>query len=315
MTRTSLLLLLPLGIGCRSFETVDDACKGSIRGERHGSAEANDFFGRVTCYRRLAGLPQANIRKEVSEAAEAHAAYLAQNGIGPDWPNETIGLPGFTGQTSFDRIEAAGFPVDVAATFLWEVLVPTDVDVPRGEVVDGYMHDPLVRDVLLAPGWLGGGYAELDAPDGRWAYFHAVLSLPSNANANRPIVYPADGQLDVPISVSGGGLTGAAPLTGYPITLTFGSTSSDPNLPNPLGVTVIASVITGPSGPVAHTVYLPATYDGWGRNYSTAILLPTDPLEPNATYTVGAEVSWVSDPSKKLEWTFTTGEAPATAGF
>ncbi len=314
MTRAA-LLLAPLWLGCRSFDSVDDACKDSIRGDQHGSDEANAFFGRVTCYRRYAGLSQASIQRDITEAAEAHAAYLETNGVDADWPLETIGEAGFTGETSFERIEAAGFPVDWAATFVWEVLAPTDETAPRGEIVDLYLHAPLVRDVLLAPGWEGGGYAELDDPSGRLAYFHVVLPLPSNESANKPVLYPVDGQEDVPISVpGGGGLPGVAGVTGYPITLTFGSVDVTANPTNPLDVTVYSSLVTGPSGPVEHTVFLPGLYDT-GPNYSTAVLLPTDPLEPNATYTVTAEVGWVTNPSKSLEWSFTTGEEAAEAPF
>jgi len=307
--------LVVVGVGCSNFESIDDACKEKIGGDQHGSAEANQFFGRTTCYRRYAGLGQASIDKQITLAAASHATYLEANGISPDWNLEEPGSTGFTGIDSFERLEAAEFPIDASASFVWEVLIPIDEAADRGTVVDSYMHDPLVRDVLLAPGWLGGGYSEFTEQEVRYAYFHAVLAMPSGESTTRPATYPVDGQTDVPPSVTGIlPLSGAPASPGYPITMTFGSVEGSITTSNPLGVRVDASTVTGPDGPVEHLVFLPGTYE-WGTNWSTAVLLPTQPLQPDTTYVVSADVGWVTDPAKNIEFSFTTGSEAAVGPF
>jgi hypothetical protein len=305
-----------LASGCASYDSVEDACPNHVTGERHGSPEADELFQRVSCYRRYVGLDKANIHRRVDDATAAHASYLTENetlSTTGQWTTETPGEPGFTGANAFERLEDAGYlGLDPSSAFVWEVLTRVDEVGSYSEHIDELMVDPFVRDVLLAPAWEGAGYAEgLDPALGAFAYWNIVLYFPSGARATRPVTYPQDGQTGLPTSWSppdpaDPALAGVPPLAGFPVTLTFGSSQISANGTNPLDVLVTSSTLTGPEGQVDHQILLPGLYS-LGVNWSTAILVPLEPLQPGATYTVVADVSWIDRPQgQQLELSFTT---------
>lgn len=303
--------------GCANFDSVDDACRDGVRGERHGSDAAADVVGRISCYRRFVGLDRGDIDKRITAAVESHADYLGTNQVlstTGDWWAESPGLPGFTGVGSFDRLEAAEYLVaSVGSAFVWEVLLPAAGG--GTGVIDEVLIDPFARDALLAPAWEGGGYAEFGDPvlGGDFAYMNIVLYYPSGSRATRPVVYPQDGQTDLPTSwnvdPTDAAFAGLPEVAGFPISFTMGS-SRVVTGDNPLEVAVLNSTITGPSGEVPHVVLLPGLYTV-GVNWSTAILAPLAPLEPNTDYTVEADLAWVDVPKKHEELVFTTGSVPA----
>jgi hypothetical protein len=303
--------------GCASYDSVEDACPNHVSGERHGSPEADELFLRVSCYRRYVGLDRANIHRRINDAAAAHASYLTENQVlstTGQWNLEVAGEPGFTGADAFERLQDAGYlGLDPSSAFVWEVLtLVSDVD-SYGSHIDELMLDPFVRDVLLAPAWEGAGYAEGSDPAfGEFAYWNIVLYFPSGARSTRPVTYPQDGQTEVPTSWSPAdpsdpALLGIPALAGFPITLTFGSSQISTNGTNPLNVLVSGSTLLGPEGEVEHQILLPGVYS-LGVNWSTAILVPTQPLQPDTTYELAARVTWIDRPTgKDIELSFTTG--------
>lgn len=297
-------------VGCANYETVDDACSNGVRGERHGSAEAVELIGRISCYRRFVGLDRADIDKRVTEAVVSHATYLSVNQVmstGAPWQSESASVGGYTGDSATARLVASGFLIEgVSDAFVWELLLTGFEDRTRTELVDELMIDPIARDALLAPAWEGSGYEPFTDPvAGAFAYANIVLAYPSGSHTTRPIVYPQDGQTDLPTSWPGASVAGFGGATGFPITFTMGSSQIVAASTNPLEVRVLGSTITGPSGPVPHTVLLPGPYAS-GVNWSTAVLVPTDPLEPDSVYTVEAELAWIDVASHTEELTFST---------
>lgn len=318
MTRRILLPLMGLGLAaCRpDFANVDEACKDKVRGEKHASAESAEFFRRLACYRRYAGAEQPRIDSKVTIATEAHVDWLDANvDQAVFWNVEDQGTALFYGETVFDRLSRAEFNLDTAQSLVWEVLMPVTEDRTRTANVDLLIHDPHYRDPLLAPGWYGGGYDEGDDLFLGWAYSVWVLDLPSGTHTGKPVFWPVDGDIQVPPEASiwrpGEGYT--SQLRGYPITMTFGSSDVlGIGRDNPLGVSVISSTITADDGTVVeHDVELPASGE-WGDNNSTVILWPAEALQPLTTYTVEAEVSWVTTPHKTFTWSFTTTADPVT---
>lgn len=314
-----LWLLLPALGACRpDFANVDEACKDKIKGESHASSVSGEFFQRLACYRRYAGVEQPRIDKKVTIATEAHVDWMNENlADATYWNVEDDGTPLFYGATVFDRLERAEFNLDTASSMVWEVLMPVTPERNRTENVDLLIHDPHYRDPLLAPGWYGGGYDETSGDNGGLAYSVWVLDMPSGTHSGKPVVWPVDGDVEVPPSVVvwKPGVTdiGEVALRGYPITLTFGSSEVlGVGRDNPLGVSVLSSTITADDGTaIEHEVEVPMT-TAFGTNNSTAILWPAVELAPDTTYTVEVEVSWVTTPHKTLDWSFTTTSEPVT---
>lgn len=307
--------------GCAEYSTPDEACTDHVAGSAGATDAAIELFGRISCYRRFVHLDRANINPLITDAVESHAHYLETNDVlseqNPEWQSEVFGEFGFTGFTAYDRLVDSKYLVQDfgPGVFVWEVLAYIDPNQTYTEQVDELMDDPFFRDVFLAPSWDGSGYAEFTAgypaADSRWAYMNVVLYHPSGAHSTRPVVYPADGQIDVPPSWANPysfdpQLASLPEVLGYPITFTLGSNQLSGNLGNPLEVEVVASSIVSASGEVEHEVVLPANY-AVGTNWSTAALMPLVPLVPNTAYTVTVELSWIERQNHVVTTTFTTG--------
>jgi len=309
--RRVVVFALPLLAACgRSYESVDEACKDNVRGDADASQQAIDVIQRISCYRKFAGLDRGNLDPRVTDAVESHAFYLSENPDTVDWTLEQSGETGFSGADVFQRLEESGFLFEEGSTsiFVWQVLLPLDPELPRARFVDFWMHDPFFRDVYLSPSWEAAGYSEYQVDGVTFEYSNIVLYYPSGRFSQKPTVYPADGQAGVPISWENYYAIPDVPaVTGYPITFTFGSTEIGSGADNALQVAVRSSALTGPDGPVDHVALTPDV-----GTYSTAILFPTAPLEPNTTYTVDVTVSWIGHDAKDVSTTFTTGDEPAT---
>jgi hypothetical protein len=99
-----------------------------------------------------------------------------------------------------------------------------------------------------------------------------------SAGKGTPVVFPADGQKDVPAAFVGNEVPDPAPQgtsypVGYPITLITGSASN---------LAIASAQLTGPNGKVTAFLLQPGQQVDTGE----ASLLPQQPLTPGATYTV-----------------------------
>lgn len=263
--------------GCEEYLVPDEACRDNVAGGSNATDGAVELFGRVDCYRRFVGVDRARLNPRITEAVENHANYLEINDVlsDPDaaWELETFGEFGYTGRSAYDRLVDTDYLVEDfgANVFVWEVLSEVDRGRTYREVADEWMHNPFVRDVFLAPAWEGAGYAEfpfLNPYDGQEitvSYMNVVLLHPSGAHASTPVVYPADGQLDVPLSWENPylfepKLAGTPEFGGFPITFTFGSSVEVGATINALGVQVHSSTIMAGLEEVPHVVLLPDSY-------------------------------------------------------
>jgi hypothetical protein len=291
--------------GCTpDYTNVDDACPDHIYGESFGADGAVEFFTRASCYRRLAGLPSFEITEAAQKATSRHVSYMTVNEVVT--ADEDPTLSGFTGADPWARLADAG-SVDVTSTnsLLWYgVLGPPfpehDPYFPADgpERVDRWMSDPIFRQVILQPSLRAAGFTNRDQnPDDALPGYTEVLvlaELPPSGRSNTPILYPVDGQVDVPrewVPEYTNGIT-AGQTVGYPITITVGDDGLLPHDENPPDLRGISSTLTGPSGDVAVKT--------WGSANTvfdmpyTISFIPYEPLEPDADYTFEARIHWTS---------------------
>jgi len=286
-------------LGCvKTYTNVEDACDDPVRGESLGSDGAVELFGRASCYRRLAGLPEFEITEAAQTAAVRHVSYMIVNE--ETTAGEDPSRSGYTGADPFERLADAGSTdVTSANSLLWHsVFGPAFDPYPAEPVerVDRWMSDPLFRQALLQPSIRAAGYSQrdVDADDGLPGYSEmlVIAELPPSERSNRPIVYPVDGQDDIPpswIPEYDGGITAGATV-GYPITVTVGDDGALPYDENPPDLRAVNATLTGPSGDV--------TLKTWGVENTifdmpyTVSFIPYEPLESNAEYTFEARVNW-----------------------
>ncbi|HMV66326.1 MAG TPA: hypothetical protein PKA64_05710 [Myxococcota bacterium] len=288
-----------ISCGCARGATVDDACPPSVQGPV-GDVDpaAKEALLRVQCHRRFVGLPAGRATASAQLAADSHATYLELNDVlsgttsGRAVFDELPGSRGFTGVSLGERLLAAGAVTEGQTFGAWEALLP---DALTG--ADDWFRDPYVRDALLQPGWAGAGVSHVPVTGGAAAYINVVYDLPSNRRVTAPILYPRDGQVDVPTTFSTYGLPGdplsaAGGAVGFPITITVGSTLVE-GRDNPYQLRVdAASVIDADDGTVLELIIVEPTALPFVVVSSTAILAPIEPLLPGHAYEIDAEVSW-----------------------
>lgn len=335
MRRFSLLSLLLTGC-IPDFETVDESCKDEVPGAKEAPAEAADFFTRVGCYRRFVGIAQGRIRKPIQRAAESHLNYMVLNGSEEtdfDWfSNEDPTKAGYTGGDIFERLSVAEYnDIDASSRFVWYTggTMENREEIATlggwGAIVDGWVDTPYLRQVVFQPAWEGAGlaYTEVETTEGTKGlhYGHIITYLPPAQREGNPIVYPKDGQTDVPLTYihpddlddnPDTNIDGIPPgAHGYAITATFGS-DEVVGLPNYLGIQVASAIVTGPEGVLPAYLVLPRD-SAYGLLAMTVILVPYDPLLPGTTYSVEMTATWAGDHQKTMEWSFTTAAGDVQA--
>ena len=252
--------------------------------------------------RLSSGSPCMNLVPALTGAAQGHCDYLAANrgmaGCGGGH-SQVEGCTGFTGASPGAREVAAGYPRRLAYT---EVL--TNISDNPAAAVRGWVTTPFHRIPILDPwttdmGW--GGAAGCSIIDfGRGMSGHA----PDEA----VVVYPYDGQTDVPLSFNG--LESPAPpkpASGWP--------SAYPVSIYARGLTITEHVVSkeGDGTPLDH-VWLDRSAPEVNRGLrgyfaSMSLMYVGEPFEPSSTYRVHMVGSSTAGPLD-LEWTFTTGEKP-----
>jgi tetratricopeptide (TPR) repeat protein len=256
-------------------------------------ADAQRALQQVNAVRRRAGLPAVHLDDRLSAAAAAHSFYwlfnqarASQKGLGIH--TETPGTPGFSGSTVFDR----------GTSFGWHD-GPMGEDIthrggPEAAVVDWvdsvYHRFPILRPDLRAIGFADAAMAALPIEDMEFGF------APPGGGHAAPVVYPADGQADVPASFFDNELPDPVPaggprVTGYPVTVTFDRYSS---------VAVHSFTLSGPSGQVGYVFTLPPS----DQTENSASLLPGAALVAGARYTAHI-VATVDGVAFDRTWSFT----------
>jgi hypothetical protein len=265
-------------------------------------------LARLNVHRQAAGLPPVTLDDTLSHGCAAHAAYLVRHHDHPSTRDlgahgEDPKLPGYTKEG-----EQAGHS-SVIETWTCtqgpEQFDPSDV-----MAVDGLMSTFFHRISLIHPnlrhvgfGWAHGRREK--EKDNVWV---TVIDIRDSWRRDGPggwvLLYPADGQNDVPTTFENFEVPNPTPpegtgkKLGYCVTVTFADGTNVENaeatLAGPEGVPLEAWVST-PSRPI-----IP------GRQKNTVCLIAKAPLRPHTTYTATVSGTVDGKPWRRT-WTFTTG--------
>jgi|GEM_PF-4366327 len=301
-------------MACASYQLVDDACQDSVRGDHHATTDGPEGVRRMNCYRTLAGLRRVRVEPNLQEAAEGHLSWMITHDVTTSVQDPDS--EGFTGVTPLDRIEASDYPMDLGQYGYWYGDLEDDT-IDLFELVDGWMASPYARQFVLQ---LDQGDVGLAVREGLVASLSTYDNPPLEHSSN-PLVYPVDGQEQVPMDYPVLGARGDdgvprdQPL-GYPITVSVGSAYfvRYGGQADPYELRVSDPVLEGPSGPVP--LYpLTAADTPYDLTYTVG-LFPLEPLEPLSSYRFTATVSWLSDQDetseKNLDVTWNTAAAQAS---
>lgn len=312
-----------------SFQRVDPPSRPAARDV------TDDVLPAVNRFRAAAGLPPMSAADGLARAAVHHAAYLAarRDIRGLDAHTEQPGHPGFTGATVGERAYAFG----------WTGYRPNE-----GVVLSSRALDPaaalqnLIDTVYHRIPFQVAGATDLGAglQDGRFVVMvgqpaggAASPGGPEASTAAAPggpagplpavdiTVYPADGQVGIPLDWDGVEapdpyrlFPGARP-GGYPITAVLGCSRVYHCYD---AVTVTAARLYRDSG--GSLVQVPAHVltpdnDPYLRTPPAVALLPVDRLQPGTRYTVEislrVRIHGGSEQSLTRRWSFTTTRGQA----
>lgn len=253
----------------------------------------------------MAHLPPLTHNAQWSDGATKHARYMVKNDyIGHD---EDPSNPWFT-------------PEGREAARSGNVLVSSDINMRAEEAIDMWMQGPFHAVGILDPALHATGFGVYREAIGV-RHFGATLDVLRGRSAvpatvSFPVMWPGDGATVHLTTFLG---------NEFPDPL-----SSCPGYTAPTGLPIIVQLGTGTLTPqvTAHafrqgTVELPhclfdettyvhpdPTFQSWGRAILNArdavILIPRDPLEPGAHYTVSLTVN-----GQFFTWTFSVAETPS----
>jgi uncharacterized protein YkwD len=268
-------------------QVLDKAQNRSFSAEGLAALARLNQIRKKTFEGRVSGIADVKLEREISDGAQRHAEYLAQNPEQADkWPEaheEYRDKPGYTPEGHWSGNHSN---------------VVSGLQDPK-EAVDGwigtfYHRLPMLTPELLRIGWgLQDQMAVLD-----------VNSFVTPPESDWMVLFPYDGMVDVPVHFQGHEHPNPVPEEpeqdfGYPITLQLGQTSRDQPSPEITlrlfeGKTEVPCWFSSPSKPT-NPQLVPA--NAW-------CLIPKGPLKSGASYTVSAE--WYSG-GKKVDWSFRTG--------
>lgn len=267
------------------------------------SASAVNAWTMLNELRLPAGAGCINMAPELMKSAQAHCDYRAMNRgnsacLTSSAHNEVMGCPGFTGANVQAREIAAGYPRQLAYT---------EVALSYGDnpmlAIPGWLVTPFHRIPMLDPwttdmGWGGGPGCDL-------IDFGRGTAKAPDATV---VVFPYDGQTNVPLSFNGlEAPQPPAPAGGWP--------SSYPVSIYAQQLKITEHVLTreGSDTPLAHTWLDTQNPGNAGLRpyFANTALLYGAPFEANTTYRVKLVGTYVGG-ALEIEVSFTTGAMRAT---
>jgi hypothetical protein len=296
--------LIPLLLtGCSVLDTLGLApgpCNTVNYGYSTPTDDAQRALEQTNCYRNLMGLARGRLHPELDDAAQAHAEYMAA--LGTITHQESASESDFTGEWVDDRMEAAGYPLE--GGHMWSEIVAWGHD-PEG-AVDAWMSTVYHRIPFTLSTWTHQGFGQT----GDYSSMSFVTPFPDGVRA--AIIFPADGQSDVPVDFDSDTETpDPAPdhgLVGYPITVTVGSDKTHgTDAYNPYDLRLVDAVLWGPGGEEVDILTLDPTTDD--LIYAMAAVIPVEPLAPESTYEAELTVDYAGT-TETLLTEFTTAAAP-----
>ncbi|MBE3590520.1 MAG: S-layer homology domain-containing protein, partial [Firmicutes bacterium] len=296
-----------------SFEVVADPVRVTT------SPVLQDYALRaLNTYRALAGLPPLVADASLAAAAQAHAAFYARNaaaygGVSLQVHVEPEFWPGFTGRAPWNRAAYFGYAGNVAEDMAFgEGLV---------EAVDTWMNSVYHRLPIVDPTLRAAGFALVGAPNAAGDLPVTDLELgdwipqPADVPSGTVVVYPVDGQTEVPLSFPRGEIPdplspfpGASYPTGFPVTLQLPS-------PHAAALDVDTAVLQTDGGRVVPAYVLrpddSASDPAIAHLGGTAVaIVPKAPLAPLTTYRVRVTGRYLDDSGAwhplSRQWSFRT---------
>lgn len=246
-------------------------------------------IARLNELRAHAQVPPVQADAALQEAAQAHAAYYAENGFTGHHQSPTGA--GFTGATPADRIKAAGF------TGMCSAESASSISHDPVASVDALVNSVYHRTIMFHPALTLVGYGQ--SVGGSVFNFGGCLN--GMPDVDRLYVYPGDGQVDVPTDFlpkteRPNPLPDVAGLVGSPI-----SVGVSPWLEGPVAITRV-QIVDQAGVPLS---YRRVDDDSW------AYFMTELPLGAGQTFTVsitgiatGSEVG-----AFKRTWSFSTRSA------
>ncbi|MBI1916609.1 MAG: hypothetical protein HYS12_18025 [Planctomycetes bacterium] len=259
----------------------------TVAPERQTADMVRRVLDRINRFRVRAGLEPLEQDEELSRACQAHAIYMARNAEAErsDFnPNdESPSLPGFSraGQRVAREAHVGTAPFEPEAMF------------------DGWLASFHYRFPILDVNARRIGLGCAQGPR-QW---HAVLRLREGpgGRGREPLLYPAEGQQDVPRVYESGEQPDPIPESkdrqaGFPITAMFPARTKVDGVTAALSLegTAVPCWLSTPQRPVAQ---------GFQRN--TVCLIAHHPLRPASTYRVRVVAQVDGRPWEKM-WTFRT---------
>jgi uncharacterized protein YkwD len=251
------------------------------------SARGEDVATALNAYRLRAGLEVARLSPALSKGCDLHALYLAKN--------EFRGLSGHD-----EDPKGTGYTEEGARAGKRSVISPFNPHESPVDALDSLMATLYHRVSLLQPGLSEVGVGWAYRKDGLGYLVVDVGSLEARVDPKvYPIVYPVDGQREVPREFGLGSREtpnpvpeeGAAP--GYPVTVQLPERRpADPELRLYQGGQEVSCWLSTPERPARKD---------WPQA-GVACLIPKEKLKAEATYTVRFQ-----DRALRKEWSFTTG--------
>ena len=259
----------------------------------------------VNNYRVPAGAGCVTMVSQINAAASAHCAYYdmyMMNDMCVANPHlEVMGCVGFTGATPGERMKTAGY------TMFGGGEVMAFVNSPQG-AVDTWMNSVWHRVPIIDPWTTHLGYGNSTKCD-TIDFGRGTTPAPTNA----VVVYPYDGQVDVPTAFNGQyeGPMPPEPPTGWP--------SSGPISISAQKILVTQHVLTkdGDPTPIEH-VWLDSVAEivspDMRRQLTNVVFMYAHlPFAANTRYRVKIAGTYIGGTLSK-EWSFTTGAAAVSWG-
>ncbi len=268
-----------------------------------------EWLARLNAYRALGGLPPVTANPDWSVGCERHARYMVKNDVitHAEDPNN----PWYTPEG-----DACGRHANV--------MVSSSATASDAYAIDVWMQAPFHAVAMLDPRLIQVGYGAYREADGGWqmgAALDVLRGLGTSAiGLAYPIRWPGDGSViglrafqvgEYPDPLAHCGYTAPA---GLPILLLLGSGSLTP--------AVTDHQVWRDETPVAHCVFDETTYthptdpnqEQLGRRIldsrDAVVILPKDPLAPDARYTVSLTVN-----GQTYTWSFSVAPSGAQAAI
>ena len=314
MVKKTLLFLLLAG--CNNFKTLAEACEDDLptldyitdSGDRGAAL-------RINCYRRLTNLSRLNIEELPQKALEQHMSYLEQNTPDLNVFNQFPNQPSFVGSTNRDRLKAAQYTMPYSSMLTEDVMIfyGANDDIPADLAVDALFTNPFFRPIFLIPNQVSMAIAHsdytIDYPEDsnltderRQNFFYdAIHTIPETPYAEAAVVYPRNGQEDVPAQYTefiDNMPIPAGETHGFPITFSVGVKEG--------GVTLDSASLIGPNGPLEIQTFAGADASRSLGFDNTAIVVPEVPLLVGQTYQVNVVLT-TPQGSQNARTEFTVG--------